>query len=95
MQSVGRYKPDANRRLEIPDATLPGFYLIIQPSGVKSWAVRYRHAGRPRKFTIGPYPLFDLTTAPACPALMGKTCKDDIRSDSGPKAALRNFQTLD
>jgi integrase len=65
VQSVGRYKPDANRRLEIPDATLPGFYLIIQPSGVKSWAVRYRHAGRPRKFTIGPYPLFDLATARA------------------------------
>ena len=44
---VERAKPDADRR-EIPDPGLSGFYLIVQPSGVKSWAVRYRHAGRPR-----------------------------------------------
>ncbi len=29
-------------RLEIADAVLPGLYLIVQPTGVKSWAVRYR-----------------------------------------------------
>ncbi|HEY6753457.1 MAG TPA: Arm DNA-binding domain-containing protein, partial [Pseudolabrys sp.] len=29
-------------RVEIPDAVLPGLYLIVQPTGVKSWAVRYR-----------------------------------------------------
>jgi hypothetical protein len=50
-------------RQEIPDAYLPGFYLIVQPSGAKSWAVRYRHEGRPRKHTIGTYPLFDLKAA--------------------------------
>ncbi len=65
VQSVERCKPDAARRLEIPDAALPGFYLVVQPSGLKSWAVRYRIAGRPRKFTIGSYPLFDLGTARA------------------------------
>ena len=50
-------------RQEIPDALLPGLYFIVQPSGAKSWAVRYRHAGRPRKHTLGPYPLLDLKAA--------------------------------
>ncbi|TXN27128.1 site-specific integrase [Methylobacterium sp. WL19] len=63
VQSVERYKPVPSRRLEIPDATLPGFYLVVQPSGAKSWAVRYRINGRPRKYTIGSYPLFDLGKA--------------------------------
>lgn len=65
VQSVERHKPRPEARLEIPDAALPGFYLIVQPSGFKSWAVRYRIAGKPRKYTIGPYPLFDLVTARA------------------------------
>jgi integrase len=50
-------------RQEIPDGYLRGLYLIVQPSGAKSWAVRYRHDGRPRKHTLGPYPLFDLKAA--------------------------------
>ena len=54
--------PGKERR-EIPDALLPGLYFIVQPTGARSWAVRYRHAGRPRKLTLGPYPLIDLKTA--------------------------------
>jgi hypothetical protein len=30
-------------------------YLVVQPSGSKSWAVRYRYGGRMRKHTIGAY----------------------------------------
>lgn len=41
-------------RKEIPDGLLPGLYLIVQPSGAKSWAIRYRHGGKPRKMTLGP-----------------------------------------
>ncbi|MCJ2019436.1 integrase arm-type DNA-binding domain-containing protein [Methylobacterium sp. E-065] len=63
MQAIERLKPDAARRLEIPDATLPGLYFIIQPSGAKSWAVRYRHGGRTRKLTLGAYPALDLAKA--------------------------------
>lgn len=63
MQSVERHKPQPAGRLEIPDAALPGFYLVVQPSGAKSWAVRYRFGGKTRKYTIGPYPLFDLSAA--------------------------------
>ena len=61
--SVEKLKPDLSRRLELPDAILPGLYLVIQPSGVKSWAVRYRHGGKPRKMTLGAYPGLDLAKA--------------------------------
>jgi integrase len=50
-------------RREIPDDLLPGLYLIVQPSGVKSWAVRYRLHGRSHKHTIGRHPVFDLKAA--------------------------------
>src|SRR3954470_18157689 len=62
-QSVLRIKPDPHKRLEIPDALMPGLYLVVQPSGVKSWAVRYRHAGTPRKYTVGRFPIFGLVDA--------------------------------
>ena len=44
-RSVENAKPDPSRRLELPDGALPGFYLVVQPSGAKSWAVRYRVEG--------------------------------------------------
>src|SRR5271165_184717 len=53
-------------RYELPDAGLPGFYLVVQPSGAKSFALRYRAAGKPRKFTIGAYPQFTLEMARKC-----------------------------
>jgi integrase len=53
--------PDA--RKEVPDGKVNGLYLVVQPSGAKSWAVRYRVAGQPKKLTLGPYPAIDLATA--------------------------------
>jgi integrase len=50
-------------RREIADGYLPGLYLIVHPTGAKSWAVRYRHHGQSRKFTLGGYPLLDLKAA--------------------------------
>src|SRR5262249_22679416 len=55
-------KPGSTRQ-EIPDPLLPGHYLVLQPSGARSFAVRYRLAGRSRKYTLGPYPAIDLKTA--------------------------------
>jgi Arm DNA-binding domain len=43
-------------RHEIPDGLLVGLYLVVQPSGAKSFAVRYRYAGQPRKLTLGAFP---------------------------------------
>ncbi len=62
VKSVESVAPGNDRR-EIPDGYLRGLYLVVQPSGTKSWAVRYRHDGRPRKYTIGGYPVFDLKAA--------------------------------
>ncbi len=62
-RSVDAAIPDPKHRKEIPDAAMPGLYLVVQPSGVKSWAVRYRYGGKSRKFTIGRYPAFSLADA--------------------------------
>lgn len=60
--AVEKLKPEAVRR-EIPDTKPSGLYLIIQPTGSKSWAVRYRFGGRSRKLTLGSYPALDLVKA--------------------------------
>jgi integrase len=52
-----------DKRREFPDGKVSGLYLVVQPSGVKSWALRYRVAGQPKKLTLGPYPAIDLATA--------------------------------
>ena len=61
--TVERAKSDPERRLEIPDGALPGLYLVVQPSGAKSWALRYRNAGKPRKLTLGAFPGIGLVAA--------------------------------
>lgn len=61
--AVAKIKPDPNQRREIPDGLLTGLYLVVQPSGSKSWAVRYRHGGKPRKHTLGSYPALELADA--------------------------------
>jgi integrase len=43
------------KRREIPDGGCRSLYLIVQPSGVKSWAVRFRYRGTARKLTLGPF----------------------------------------
>jgi len=60
--AVEKFKATSSRQ-EIPDGLLPGLYLILQPSGAKSWAVRYRRNGKPRKYTLGPYPALQLADA--------------------------------
>ncbi len=49
--AVENYKPGPERR-EIPDPGCRGLYLVVQPTGRKSFAVRYRVAGRPKKLTL-------------------------------------------
>jgi integrase len=61
-RTVETIKPLPHRQ-EIPDARMPGLYLVVQPSGARSWAVRYRSAGQPRKHTLGAFPKIDLKAA--------------------------------
>ncbi len=53
------------RRRELSDGKQTGLYFIIQPSGARSWAYRYRFGGKSKKFTIGPYPAISLAAARA------------------------------
>jgi integrase len=46
-------KPAAVRR-EIPDSGCRGLYAVIQPTGRKTWAVRFRFGGKTRKLTLDP-----------------------------------------
>jgi integrase len=52
-----------SKRRELPDGVVSGLYLVIQPSGAKSWALRYRHAGKPCKLTLGRWPVMVLKDA--------------------------------
>ncbi|MCA3439243.1 MAG: integrase arm-type DNA-binding domain-containing protein [Rhodobacter sp.] len=67
-KSIEAAKPDPDKRREVPDPALSGLYLVIQPSGVKSWALRYRHGGKPAKLTLGRWPLMTLAAARAAAA---------------------------
>jgi integrase len=55
--------PLPDKRREIEDEEVRSLYLTVQPSGAKSWAVRYSFDGTPRKATLGRYPAIDLATA--------------------------------
>jgi integrase len=48
---VRNLKPEGER-FEVRDKDQRGLYLVVQPSGAKSWAVRYRFNGEPRKMTL-------------------------------------------
>src|SRR5262249_6449495 len=52
--SARNARPGTARR-EIPDGGCRGLYLVIQPSGAKSWACRFRYPGVPRKLTLGQF----------------------------------------
>src|SRR5882762_10459156 len=55
--AVKNIRPGKARR-EIPDSGCPGLYLIVQISGAKSWALRFRRPnGTPAKLTLGPLDL--------------------------------------
>ena len=73
-------------RIEIPDAACRGLYLVVQPSGKKSWAVRCRlRSGRSIKKTIGPWPAFGLEAArdAAEEAIRAAKRGEDPRARSG------------
>lgn len=55
--AIARYRPSGKRR-EIRDAAVKGLYLVIQPTGSKSFCMRFcRPDGTPSKLTLGPLDL--------------------------------------
>ena len=70
--AVRKKKPKEGKRIEIHDGR--GLYLIIQSTGAKSWAYRYRVAGKSRKLTLGTFPIIDVAKARSlCSAAALKT----------------------
>jgi integrase len=61
--AVQKYAPQTKRR-EIRDTQAPGLYLIIQPSGSKQWALRFRRPGGAHaKLSLGKVDLSAVETA--------------------------------
>jgi integrase len=60
--SVKKWKV-ADKRQEVPDDRTPGLYLIVQPTGRKAWAVRYRSGTKHRRMRLGAYPALGLADA--------------------------------
>lgn len=62
-RAVDALKADPDKRIEVPDPALSGLYLVIQKSGAKSWALRYRFGGKPSKLTLGRWPIMGVAEA--------------------------------
>jgi integrase len=101
---VDSVKPNKTKRIEIPDAGKPGLYLVVQPNGRKSWAVRYRSPidRKPRKFTLDGFPslaaahklaqgALDKVAEGRDPAVEKQVVKRAPASTSGIDAAFRLF----
>src|SRR5262249_57644193 len=61
-KSIEAAKPSTNR-YELPDGGCRGLYLVVQPTGVKSFAVRFRVNGKPQKLTLDQFPALSLAEA--------------------------------
>ena len=60
---IRKLAPDPTKRVEIWDARVPAFGIRVSPKGNKSFVLLYRHRGRPRRMTIGRYPVVSLSEA--------------------------------
>ena len=68
--------PPRSRR-EVADGKVRGLFLVLQPTGKASWALRYRFDRTSRKLTLGPYPDMDLRAArEAAGAALSKLAQD-------------------
>ena len=59
---VEKLKPIPGKRLEIRDGGCKALFLVIHPSGYKSWMTRYRYGKGAKKNHLGP---FDMSGRPA------------------------------
>lgn len=92
--ALEKMKPAATRQ-EIPDGKVRGLYHVVQSSGARSWAFRYRARidGRPRKLTLGSYPGTTLEAArrAAVVAMQSVAAGNDPAADKA--AALKAVRT--
>jgi integrase len=99
-------KPGLVRR-EVPDGGAKGLRLVVQPSGTKTWAVRYRAHGRMTKLTLGDVSigiaaarklagaaLFELAQG-IDPAEAKRTAKKGEAATDAFRAVAAKYMTLD
>ena len=80
-RQVQYMKPDPTRRLEVPAGE--GLYLVVHPTGKKTWAFRYRWRDGHRKLTFDEsYPAMSLAAARA----EVQRAHADLRNDIDPAA---------
>src|SRR5262249_3057509 len=95
--AIDALKPRATR-YEVPDQGCAGLYVIVQPSGKRSFALRYRHEGRTRKLTLGKgaMPLAEARKAAtaAMAALERGTDPGAVKLEEAELEALKKRDTL-
>ena len=69
-----------NKRYRLFDGG--GLYLEVSPAGTKTWALKYRVAGKEKKYTIGKYPAVGLADA----RLQRELLKAEITAGNDPAA---------
>jgi integrase len=88
-----------SKRIEVPDAALPGLYLVVQPTGAKSWAYRYRFDGKTKKHTVGAFPAIELAAARELAQAAARAVAEGRDPSEEKKAARRKSgdtpQTID
>jgi acyl CoA:acetate/3-ketoacid CoA transferase alpha subunit len=91
--SIQNLKPRAVR-YEVPDPGARGLRVVVQPSGFKSFAVRYRNeAGRARKLTLraqGRDPAHTKAKTRASARVAAAKLARDTVASARPVAALLN-----
>jgi integrase len=85
-KAIENLKSDPDKRFEVPDPALSGLYLVVQSTGVKSWALRYRFEGKPAKLTLGRWPVMGVADARAA-ATASLDMLDHGRNPVGEKKA--------
>lgn len=91
--TVEKLKP-TDKRQQIADDLCPGLNLIVQPTGKKGWAVRYRIGDTHRRMTLGAYPVLSLADARQrardvfAAAAEGRDPAEEVRAAKAPKPEI-------
>ena len=83
-KTIEALRPTGQRQ-EIKDDGCRGLYLLLQPSGAKSWAVRYSIDGAVRKHTLGGFPAIPLAEA----RIAATKIFSELRDGGDPREAQR------
>jgi len=84
-RQVQYMKPDPNRRLEVPAGR--GLYLVVHPTGKKTWAFRYRWNDGHKKLTFAEsYPDMGLAAARA----EAERAHTDLKNNIDPAAEIED-----